>query len=467
VAVWAAAVFAVAQETELLLEVREGDGAGRTARKTVEQEAHLRAFIGSIQEDHLASGQLKASVNCVILERESPGDGVVKAVWKVAGLFPVFIDSVVVPGHQLARRTTSGIFAPVKNQVASEKSLLRVYDILKQYRFLSPAGRLYYARYGDENVALVVPLDAGARNSFSGIAGYQPRQNGRPRIAGEIKVSLENTFGTASIARIWWQRKDDVSQILSLDFEEPYVGIFHLGAKASFYQNLQDGLYVLRTSRISVVKPYSRTGKWYLGGENSSVNVTPEGAGLGMVDHSIRSLVIENEWDRRDSFWNPWKGFYVWWSGSVGKVTASAPGPAILTRVRSKFELLKSFTGQWTAVLGGDGGFVHLFGDQKVAPSEQFRYGGASSLRGYREQQFSSSWMVMAKLELRYRLDRVGRLHLVLDGALHEDSPRMPLAAGLGIQQKTPLGVLRVEYALSRQDSPSQGKLHIQLLGQF
>lgn len=431
-------------------------------------ELDLEKFLDSLQVHYLKNGLLKTEVNCISLEWQSDTNRTVKSIWEVTNPTPVSIDSIVTPGiNHIIPGTISSLFKPLSSEVASEQSILRAHSLIEGYKFLTYSGRAYYATYGRDNVALVLPLLENFRNTFTGIAGYLPRSSGKPQVTGDIQLHLENPFGTASSADLWWQRKDRKSQVFSLGYEEPFIWKFNIGGRVQFYQNLQDGLFVMRKFHISAVKSYSTTGKWSIGGENSTVNVTEDGDSLGLRDHTVRSLVIENEWERRDISWNPTKGFYFLWRSEVGNFSVTGSQKTILYRLRSRFEIIKHLPGKWLLAMGGIGGYVHLTGKEPVPLSEQFRYGGASTLRGYHEQIFRSNLMMIGQLELRYHLNRFNRFYLFIDGAFYNKNGKLPVSGGMGIQQKIPLGILRLEYALSREDTLSRGKIHIRILGQF
>ena len=431
-------------------------------------DSDLETFMNGIGADYQDRGELRTSFNCISIRSLSDSGHTVTTVWEVTGASPVAVDSVAVFGiAHLAPRTLSNIVRPLTSMVASEISLSFARDLISGYKFLEANGSAYYAAYGNQKVAMVLPLKENFRNTVIATAGYQPLENGRALIAGEVQLHLENPFETASIADLWWHRKDNRSQVFSLSYEEPFFWRLQFGGRLWFYQNLQDGLYVMRKSRLSLVKAFSSTGKWSFGGENSDVKVTEDGKGLGLSDHAVRSVIVENEWEKRDSYWNPTGGFFTRVSGEVGDYSTLGSPNLILYRIQSRFEIIRSVWKRWILTFGGNAGYVRLSAQGSVPLSEQFRYGGASTLRGYREQMFHSNWMIITQIEVRYHLGGMSRIYLFVDNALHSTRSELPVAGGLGLQHRTPLGVLRVEYALNRHDSPSQGKIHVRLLGHF
>lgn len=460
--------FLWGEEVSLVVQVKGDSANTQTVERSVKGYLDLAALLDSLEGEFRHRGSLKASVRCVSVQASPGTGGCIRTLWEVKDASPVSVDSIAVSGStRIHVRTLSKMLMPLNSELASERTLLKARHLLNGYGFLTVKGSPYYASYGGERIALVIPVEEQFRNAFSGTAGFRPGPGEIPQITGEIQLHLENPFGSASSMDLMWQRKDAESQILSLSYEEPFVWKSSLGAKFRFYQNLQDGSYVIRKSRISAVKSYSTTGKWSLGVENVTVNVTSDGDSLGLGNHTVRSMVVENEWERRDFFLNPTRGFFLNWSVEAGNFSPAGGHDAILYRIQSRFEVLKALSGRWLMSIGGTGGYVHVTGGMSVPPGEQFRYGGTSSLRGYPEQLFHSSGMVIGQAELRYRVSRYGRFYFFADGAYHNALPKFPFSGGLGLQQSTPVGIFRIEYAMNRGDIPSRGKIHLRLVSQF
>jgi outer membrane protein assembly factor BamA len=120
------------------------------------------------------------------------------------------------------------------------------------------------------------------------------------------------------------------------------------------------------------------------------------------------------------------------------------------------------------AVLGGDGAV--LLGDV-YDDSDLFRFGGATSLRGYEEEQFRGNVVARGLAEYRYQLDPTSHAFVFFDlGYIRRpDTPgaaadaRLAPGYGLGLQYRTPLGLVTASYALNPEDGPTRGKVHMGL----
>lgn len=121
-----------------------------------------------------------------------------------------------------------------------------------------------------------------------------------------------------------------------------------------------------------------------------------------------------------------------------------------------------------TLVVGGDAWLL-----RSPAPDEAdlFRIGGATTLRGYDEEQFRAQAAARAVVEYRYRLDRVSYAYVFADLG-YVDQPAVGGAAplhgvrpgyGLGVQVDTPAGIVLVTYAASPETGLAAGRVHLGL----
>jgi len=105
--------------------------------------------------------------------------------------------------------------------------------------------------------------------------------------------------------------------------------------------------------------------------------------------------------------------------------------------------------------------------------TDLFRFGGAESLRGFREDQFRGSQVVWADLEARYLIDR--NSYLFLFGAygfyerpqlINEETDQFTISdtltsLGFGLAFQSPLGIIKFSYAISPDEDLGNGKVHV------
>jgi outer membrane protein insertion porin family len=116
--------------------------------------------------------------------------------------------------------------------------------------------------------------------------------------------------------------------------------------------------------------------------------------------------------------------------------------------------------------------------DEPFIPiTEQYRFGGTKTLRGYREEQFRGSRIAWSNLEYRYLLGRYSRFFTFVDfGYYFREEPvesqlktfeGFNVGYGIGIRIDTRIGLFGVDYGVAHGDSFSEGKVHVGLINEF
>ena len=131
---------------------------------------------------------------------------------------------------------------------------------------------------------------------------------------------------------------------------------------------------------------------------------------------------------------------------------------------RLEGQWIQPILNDWNLSIRSNLGHSTISGRNSVPLSEQFRFGGASTLRGYREDIFIAEWMMINQFEMRYELGQNTRLYAFMDAAISDQSG-YPYAIGIGLNQPTSIGILSIDYGVSRDEKPSGGKIHIRIVG--
>jgi outer membrane translocation and assembly module TamA len=101
--------------------------------------------------------------------------------------------------------------------------------------------------------------------------------------------------------------------------------------------------------------------------------------------------------------------------------------------------------------------------------SDLFRFGGATSLRGYDEDRFLGRVVGRALIEYRFLMDRESFAYAFVDVGF-VDRPETPDLTssesglhpgyGLGIQFRTAVGLVNVSAALNPESGPTDARIH-------
>ena len=101
----------------------------------------------------------------------------------------------------------------------------------------------------------------------------------------------------------------------------------------------------------------------------------------------------------------------------------------------------------------------HLFvWNAALDDGDLFRLGGARSLRGYDEEQFSGDAVGRAFVELRHLIDEQSYAYLFADLGVVEKETYPGF--GIGVQFRTEVGILNVSYAMNDREGWTQGRIH-------
>ena len=330
---------------------------------------------------------------------------------------------------------------------------------------------------------LLLSVQEGNTNTFDGILGYVPASNtdAQGYVMGLVNVTMRNLFGTARKLNVHWQRDDQRSQELAAQYVEPWVADLPVDASALFQQRQQDTTYVRRAFELKADVHVSDA--FTVGGIFDQENVIPSSSLSGAVLSNSRTVTtgLELRYDSRDDVFSSTNGVNYRSDYQFGNKTIL--GEPADSSSRNSFTVQKvSFDAEF---------FVQPFLRQVVAfgvhgrqltsddidIGNLYRFGGATTLRGYRENQFLGSRVGWTNTEYRFLLARrsyflvffdTGYYYLPGDDAKGISSiEHLKYGYGLGIRLESSLGNIGVSFALGEGDSFSQGKIHIGLINDF
>ena len=374
----------------------------------------------------------------------------------------------------------------LSGQEYSQKKINLLPERLNKLGFFQPVQKpKYYINSKGEGV-LSFKVKEIQTNNFDGIIGYIPGSapNVSGYVTGLINLKMRNLFGTGREASIKWQRLDRSSQLLDLNYLEPWVLGMPVNISTRIFQRKQDSSYVQRTFDISL--QYLATDVLSAGVTVSFESVIPTDNGnskFTVFNSTIVNTGINLKLDTRNDLYSPTKGIRFVNSYSFRKKTINGPAKFIapttptnvnLQKLELSFDAYFSFVNRQVLA-------VKLHGGELRGPffetSDLFRMGGFNSLRGYKEDQFLGSRIIWGNLEYRFLLTNRTYFFLFIDngyflrkGDADRNIPKIEgdkTGYGLGINLETSLGILGVSFALGQGDSFSEGKIHFGIVNKF
>lgn len=330
-----------------------------------------------------------------------------------------------------------------------------------------------------------VSVSEGRTNTFDGVVGYVP-----PTTVGEsgyltglASVSMRNLFGTGRRLAFRWQREDRFSQELGLRYLEPWVLGYPANLGGGYAQRKQDTSYV--RTMFDAKAELMLTDKLSLGLLFGADGIVPSAtvASGRVFRSSTITIGGEVQYDVRDDLYSPTSGARYRTDYQYGRKRIIGVPEALLPFVETDptvqkigldLEFYLSVVNRQVLAVGVHGRDVR---SGHVEEGDLFRFGGARSLRGYRENQFVGSRVVWSNVEYRLLLARRSFLYGFFDSGYYvrpadplrsiEQADAFKTGYGLGVQLETALGTLGVSFALGEGDSFSTGKVHFGLINEF
>jgi outer membrane protein insertion porin family len=182
-------------------------------------------------------------------------------------------------------------------------------------------------------------------------------------------------------------------------------------------------------------------------------------------------------YDSRDALINPQRGVRFHTDYYYGRKTFAKSGPETRTTVQRITTDFGVFMPTWFRQVVAVGAHVRQVQTGFLEESDMYRFGGASTLRGYRENEFLGSLVIWTNLEYRFVLARRAYLFGFFDTGYFSRPTNetvglqgfedFKIGYGLGITLDTAIGVLGVMFALGEGDTFATGKVHFGLINDF
>jgi outer membrane protein insertion porin family len=313
-------------------------------------------------------------------------------------------------------------------------------------------------------------------------------EDGTSNLSGEVDLNLPDMAGTGRGLRVGWRDDGFNTSRFGFSYLEPLIfgtpldmglGLDNEVDRDSYTRFRLDNIW-----RLPVVALWGiEVG---LGWDRATY---PEGTVESTSRTRARGAVSHRRGDRTRSGWEGLFAIETAWRSSTLRpaddpeaVTSSQLAEAVTQRIfegDSSGELMLS----GTLSLFARASFRQLTGGDPIVPlAEQFRFGGAASLRGYREDEFHGSLAAWGGVEARIGRPLGSRLYTFYDLGYFEFKTVDPLdptgqdllkvqgwpkGYGLGLLARTRAGDISLAVGFPGTVDFDQAKLHVTLLESF
>lgn len=327
-------------------------------------------------------------------------------------------------------------------------------------------------------------LRVGAVESSAGVfdlaLGYERSSSGSGALVGSGHLALRNLFGGARTLAVTLHRLPGQISRINVAAADPYILGLPLGLAVEFRGLQQDSTFSKRDYRLElgyeldwgaqlfslVSHEVTRPGLSGLTVQDGRQRVPVGNATLAGAGLRIRQV---------DHRYNPTRGYVVEMAVESGfKNTDGEVVRADTLREQRRLRLAR--LSLWTRVylshgqrrIFVSGGDVRLLHASEFDESDLFRFGGATSLRGYDEDRFRSPLVARMLLEYRYIIDALTYGFVFADLGYIDASRTKEAYRGLypgfgaGFQLKTQAGLISLTLAVNAEN-PTAVRAHVQL----
>jgi outer membrane protein insertion porin family len=397
------------------------------------------------------------------------------------------IDKVEIKGNESTKdyviirelRLPKGLFY-------SQEKIYQLPEKLNKLRFFEPVKTpTFYINNNDEGV-LLIEVKERQTNNFDGIIGYIPpgKNEDKGYITGLVNISLRNLFGTGRAIALRWNKFSRKSQELELKYLEPWLFSYPFNIVLNLYQRIQDTTYVQRKfeGQTEYLSTETISASVILGTESiiPTERVVPV---FTVFNSSLITTGVSFKLDTRDDPFSPTKGILLEnkllysrkkINGPLEFVTNIVERNISLQRIISDFRFFFSIFNKQVSAFS-----FHLreLKGKSFENSDLFKFGGTNSLRGYIEEQFLANRVFWTNIEYRFLLTKRSFVFPFFDFGYYmrqfeplkriSKSEAFLYGYGVGLNIETGLGILAISFALGKDDSFSEGKIHFGVVNEF
>jgi outer membrane protein insertion porin family len=340
---------------------------------------------------------------------------------------------------------------------------------LSRLSFLNSVSKLRPVAAQDREMVWVeAEVVEGKANSIYGVLGLDPGEDGG--LTGLVDLSLENLTGSGRSVRAEWRRMGSLTSWLRLAYREPFLFSYDVAVHGSFKHHIRDTSY----TQTGFAVHFQTRSTGFLGVSwGGSVEQVLPGAYPLPRSRSVGVTAGVQIDTRGGSHIGEYGVFYdtrteyALRSNSPAELVKDPEPTARTGKLLFDFHhYIPTPVGQLT--YAGVHGREAYTSEETVPLYDYYFLGGANSVRGYREEEFSGFRVAWVNLEQRFRLARSSLGYPFVDLGYYEGaSSEMILGFGLGLEVETGLGMLGLDYGLGERDGPLDGKIHIKLKGEF
>ncbi len=360
------------------------------------------------------------------------------------------IDSIHFSGDQsVEQKVLRHLFQPLMGLSDQNRALVQFRTIQSAYSFLNDQSDISFAQFGQKQVAAVVDFHPQFKSQIGGILGASKGKDGKWITTGEVDLHLENPRGQGTIMDLEWRQPNARSRFLNFAYEVLFPFGLPFGTGVEFLQDFMEDSYILETTS-GMATGIGPLGRWMIGGKKESSRDL-----VNETKFDSESVILGLRGDHRNNRWLPYRGHY--WEGEInlGRWDDELGNTRV---IEGKFRIDRFKPMNFGVLYLSVRGHRAWVADRELTPAKKVKFGGAGSLRGYHENQFSADWVVLHNTEWIFGdLDR-SQMFVFVDFPV-ADRLRIKPGYGLGFRQYN--GTISLDIAAGFSEGSSGAKIHL------
>lgn len=400
----------------------------------------------------------------------------------------IAIDDILISGNHYTRNNVILRELPVqKGEKYSRSAVERIPQRLMRIGIFMDVKPPSMLLNDNGRYILSLNVEEGNATTFDGIVGYIPETQNTSTgnkssgyFTGLVDLTFNNLFGTARKFDIHWEKPDKDSENFFFRYTEPWIFDYPLDVSLGLERTVRDSTYIEWKGQMQ--------GKWRFSENLSIVSgferqvVLPDSVSnrdLRLVRYEQNNFELGVEYDTRDYPINPRSGIFIGHSYTFGLKNNFGPGYLLredsiktseqIELIKLNFKWYKEFFRNQVFALQLNANVVN---SDRLQITDLIWFGGARTLRGYRENQFRGNVAAWLNLEYRFLLSRNSRVFLFNDWGAYQNkitninNEFLP-GYGIGIRLDTALGIMAVDFGLGKGDGFSDAKIHFGIVNRF
>lgn len=389
------------------------------------------------------------------------------------------LSGIVLPGGKRTKRSIVARLAGLQpGEPVQRFEAGRIRRDLEQSGLFAYVGEPAFVQTEEGQLMLSIPVEEVDPGRFDIVLGYQPPQDGEGGgVVGSGKIDLYSPFGEGRALNLALHRTPGLISTFDAAVSDPFFLGSPIGVAATFAGRSQDSTF--SHQRISAEVSTRLFGNVKVGLVGSRESLDPGLAG-DAINRSTTWLVgVSVAAQNLDRFVSPRRGVAVSSTFETGLRAFAADSLESTRRQRLSLEArgyIPTLSRQGI-VVGLDArsligqGLGRGDEDSRFDEGELFRWGGASRLRGYDEDEIIGTTVGRIFSEYRFGFDATSYLFGFFDLGFVDRPVTASLPAegkflpgyGLGIRVATALGFTTLTYALNPDLPATRGKIHLSL----